>query len=133
MKINSPITRINLSASKLYKMADNCQNLAQYLPEEVKDFTATEDSCSFTIENIAKITLKILDKTPYTYLRYSAENDKNIPLFLELKFNTVAENETDAEVNLDIDLPFFLKPMVEKPLRRFVDELSNKIKTTAEK
>ena len=133
MKITTPITRVNLSAAKLFEKAGNCQNLAQYMSEQVKDFSATENSCSFTVENIAKVTLKILDKTPSTFIRYIAENEKNIPLLLELKFNEVSENKTDIEVDLDIEIPFFLKPMLEKPLQRFVEELSKKIKIDAEK
>jgi len=133
MKITSPQTRVHLSAAKLFELASNCQNLARYMPEQVKDFSATEDTCTFTIENIAKVTLKILEKTPFTYIRYTAENDRNIPLFLELKLNAVSENETDVEAELDIDLPIFLKPMLQKPLKRFVEALSEKIKIDAEK
>jgi len=133
MKISSPQTRVNLSAAKLFELAGNCQNLARYMPEEVKDFSATEDTCTFTVENITKVTLKILDKTPFTYIRYAAENDQNIPLFLTLKLNAISENETDVEAELDIDLPVFLKPLLQAPLKRFVETLSEKIKTDAEK
>jgi len=134
MKISSPLTRVKRSAAELFELASDCQNLAYYMPsEQVKDFSATEDTCTFTIENIAKVSLKILEKTPFTYIRYIAENDKNIPLFLELKMNTVSEEETDVEVELDIDLPIFLKPMLQTPLKRFVETLSEKIKTDAEK
>jgi hypothetical protein len=133
MKIPSPQKRVNLPAAKLFELASNCQNLARYMPEQVKDFSATEDTCTFTIENIAKVMLKILDKTPFTYIRYAAENDKNIPLFLEMKLSAVSENETDVEVELDIDLPIFLKPMLQIPLKRFVEALSEKIKIDAEK
>jgi len=133
MKISSPPTRVKLPAAKLFELAGNCQNMARYMPEQVKDFNATEDTCSFTIENMAKVTLKILEKSPFTYIRYTAENDRNIPLFLELKMNAVAENETDVEVEIDMDIPMFLKPMLQKPLRHFVEALSEKIKTDAEK
>ena len=133
MKIPSPQTRINIPAAKLFELSSNCQNLARFLPEQVKEFSATEDSCSFTIENIANVILTILEKTPCTYIRYKAENDKNIPVSLELNYTAVSENETDVQVNLDVDIPFFLKPVIEKPLQRFVEELSEKIKNDTEK
>jgi ribosome-associated toxin RatA of RatAB toxin-antitoxin module len=133
MKITSTQTRINLSAFKLFELAGNCRNFARYMPEQVKDFITTDDSCTFTLENITTVTLKILEKTPFTGICYVAENDKNIPLFLDLKCNVVSENETDVVAELDIEIPFFLKPMIEKPLQRFVEELSNKIKIDAEK
>ena len=133
MKINNPKTRVNLPASKLFGMAGNLQNFTQYMSDQVHDITVTEDSCSFTIENLAQITLKILDKTPFTQIRYAAENDKNIPLFLTLNYTAVSENETDVEVEIDMDIPIFLKPLVQKPLERFVETLSQKIKTEVEK
>jgi len=133
MKISSPPTRINISATKLFELTSNCQNLARYLPEQVKDFSATEDSCTFTIENIAKVILTILEKKPFSYVCYKAENDKNIPISLELNYAAVSENETDVQADLDVDIPFFLKPVIEKPLQRFVEELSKKIKIEVEK
>jgi hypothetical protein len=133
MKITSPITRINLPASKIFELAGNLQNFTRYMSDQVKDINATEDSCSFTIENMAKITLKILEKTPFTQIRFVAENDKNIPLFLTLNYITISENETDVEADLDIEIPIFLKPLIQKPLEQFVKSLSEKIKTEVEK
>jgi hypothetical protein len=133
MQISSPQTRVNLPAAKLFELASNGKNFARFLSEQAKDITATEDTCSFTVENIAKITLKILDKTPFTSIRFAAENDKNIPLFIQLNYTEVSENETDVIANLDIDLPIFLKPVLQTPLQRFMDSLSEKIKTETEK
>lgn len=103
------------------------------MSDRVKDISTTEDSCSFTVENIANVTLKILEKTPFTQIRFVAENDKNIPLFLTLNYTTVSENETSVEADMDIEVPVFLKPMVQKPLERFVETLTEKMKTEIEK
>ena len=132
MNIISPKTRVNLPAEKLFEISSDGRNFARYLSNQVKDIEATEDSCTFTVENIAKITLKILEKTPYTCIRFTAENDKNIPFFLTLNYSKISENETDVEVGIDIDLPGFFKPVLQKPLQRFIDTLSEKIKTNAE-
>ena len=133
MKITSTQTRVNLPAPKLFELAGNLQNFTRYMSDQVKEITVNEDSCSFTIENLAKITLKILEKTPLLQIRYGAENDKNIPLFLTLNYIAVSENETDVEVEIDMDIPIFLKPLVQKPLEHFVKTLSEKIKSEAEK
>jgi hypothetical protein len=133
MKISSPKTRISQPASKLFEMASNLQNFSHYMSDQVKDINITEDTCTFTIENIAKITLKILEKTPFIQIRYVAENDKNIPLFLTLNYTAVSENETEVEVEMDIDIPIFIKPLIQKPLEYFVETLSEKIKNEAEK
>ena len=132
MKISSPQTRVNLPVDKLFKMASNCQNFVHYMTDHVKDVSATEDSCTFTIENIAKVTLKILEKKPDTLIRFVAENDKNIPFFLDLNFNVISENETDVEANLEVDIPLLLRPVLQKPLKNFMETLSEKLKNYAE-
>jgi hypothetical protein len=133
MKISSPKQSINLPAAKLFELASDCRNFEHYVTDQVKNIEATEDTCSFTVENIAQITMKILEKTPVTHIRFVAENDKNIPLFIDMNYTILSDNETDVEVTLDIDLPIFLKPMLQKPLERFVVTLSEKIKENAEK
>jgi len=133
MEITGTKTRVRLPAAKLFELSGNCQFFSHYLSDHVKDISATEDTCSFSVENIATITLRILDKTPFTSIRFAAENDKNIPFFLKLNFTEVSENETDVETIVDIDLPVFLKPVLQKPLQRFIDTLSEKIKIDAEK
>jgi hypothetical protein len=133
MKISSPTTRVKLPVAKLFEMASDGRNFVHYVTDQVKKVNATEDSCSFTIENIAQITLKILEKTPFSHIRFGAENDKNIPLFIDLNFTLISDNESDIEVNLDIDLPIFLQPILQNPLKRFVDTLSEKIKDNVEK
>ena len=132
MNITSPKTRVSLPAAKLFEMTGNCRNFARYLSNGANNVQATEDSCSFTIENVAKITLKILEKTPFASIRFVAENDKNIPLFITLHYTSISENETEVEAMLDIDIPIFLKPLVQKPLENFIKTLSEKIKTEAE-
>ena len=132
MIIVSPKTRIKQPASKLFETAGNLQNFTRYMSDQVKDIVVTENTCSFTIESIAKITLRILEKKPFSQIRFVAENDKNIPLFLTLNYTPVSENETNVEVDMDIDIPIFLKPLVQKPLEHFVKTLSEKIEIEAE-
>jgi len=133
MEITGTKTRVKLSAAKLFKMASDCRNFSGYLSQDTKDIEATKDSCTFTVENIATVTLKILEKTPFTSIRFIAENDKNIPLFITLHYTEMSENETDVEAVLDIELPLFLKPVLQKPLQRFIDTLSEKISISAKK
>jgi len=132
MIISSPKTIVKISDTKLFALAGNCKNFSQYIPEEVKDFCTTEDSCSFTIENISRITLTILERIPYSYICYKADNDKNIPLYIKIKLESVSENETNLEIELNLEVPVFLKPLIQKPLQRFVEELSKKIKLNTE-
>ena len=133
MEITGATTRVNLPISKLFEIASDCRNFAHYFSDQAKDINATENSCTFTVENIATLTLKIVEKIPYSTIRFEAENDKNIPFFILLNYMEISENETDISVVLHIDLPIFLKPVLQRPLQRFIDTLSEKISNSAEK
>jgi len=133
MLISSPKTRVKQNITKLFELTNNCRNFAHYLnSDQVKDMNVTEDSCSFTIENITTVNLKVLEKIPHSDIRFVAENDKNIPLFISLHFTPISETETDVEASLDIEIPVILKPLVQKPLENFMKTISEKIKTNTE-
>ena len=133
MLISSPKTLVKQNITKLFELTNNCRNFSHYInSDQVKDMNVTEESCSFTIENITTVNLKILEKIPHSYIRFVAENDKNIPLFISLHFTPISETETDVEASLDIEIPIFLRPLVQKPLENFMKTISEKIKTNTE-
>jgi len=51
MKIPGIKTRVKSSAAKLFEMTSNCQNFVAYFPDQVKDVSVTENSCSFITAN----------------------------------------------------------------------------------
>jgi hypothetical protein len=133
MNFNSPKTRVTLSAAKLFEWASNCQNFAHYLYDKVKVINTTADSCTFTVENITTVTLKIIEKMPFTSIRFVSADDKNIPFSLTLNFIEVSDIETDILADLDIELPVFLKTVLQSHLQRLMEILPQKIKIEAEK
>jgi len=133
METFSTKTLINLSNTMLFETMSNPQNIAYCLSDQVQGFLVMEDRCSFTVENIAKVSLKVLEKTPCTMIRFTAENDRDIPIFLTLNFTTISENETDVTAELKVDIPIFLRPVLQRHLQRFTNTLSERIKTDTEK
>ena len=115
----SPEVKVNLSAEMLYAKLSNLNNLKDILPPEISDFQSTQDSCSFKMGGMPKITLVIAEKTPFSKIVLQAENSQ-IPFSLECNISENGEN-SNATLQVNAELNMMMKMMMEKPLTNFLN------------
>ena len=70
MKFKSPIVKSKLSCEEIFNKISNLNNLKEILPKEISEYNSTSDKCSFKIENLPKINLKIKSLTLTTLKKY---------------------------------------------------------------
>lgn len=133
MKFSSNEQSLNSPVERVFNLCGNYKNLCTYLPPQVTDFEANEDSCSFTIQNMVKVTLSVAEKVEFERIVYVANNDKNIPISLSFFFNKIDESHSIMKIEMELDVPIFLRPMVHDPLEKFIQLMSEKIKMEVEK
>ncbi len=132
MKANSKTAYINAPAYKVFGMAANCNHFGKYVPPQITNFTSTEEQCSFMLNNMLSVTLRITEKTPYTWVKFEAETDMKKEMNMEVRVSETGENSCTLDLYLFADIPIFLQPMVKGQLQTFVDKLAEKIKEQAE-
>ena len=121
----SPEVKVNLSAEMLYAKLSNLNNLKDILPSEITDFQSTEDSCSFKMGGMPKITLVLEKKTPFSKIILQAENSQ-IPFSLECNISQNGENcKTVLEVNVELNM--MMRMMLEKPLTNFLNAIAKSL------
>ena len=121
----SPEVKVNLSAEMLYAKLSNLNNLKDILPPEISDFQSTQDSCSFKMGGMPKITLVIAEKTPFSKIVLQAENSQ-IPFSLECNISQNGENcKALLEVNAEIYM--MMRMMLEKPLTNFLNAIAKSL------
>ena len=121
----SPEAKVNLSAEMLYSKLSNLNNLKDILPSEITDFQSTEDSCSFKMGGMPKITLVIAEKTPFSKIVLQAENSQ-IPFSLECNISQNGEYcKTVFEVNAELNM--MMRMMLEKPLTNFLNAIAKSL------
>ncbi|MCI0522801.1 MAG: hypothetical protein L0Y37_04010 [Bacteroidales bacterium] len=60
--------------SDLYTFLTDMRNFRSVVPEGIiTDWQATEDTCSFRVENTGKVTVELNDAMPHTMVSYAAE------------------------------------------------------------
>ena len=121
----SPEVKVNLSAEMLYAKLSNLNNLKDILPPEISDFQSTQDSCSFKMGGMPKITLVTAEKTPFSKIILQAENSQ-IPFSLECNISQNGENCKDVlEVNAELNM--MMKMMLENPLTNFLNAIAKSL------
>jgi carbon monoxide dehydrogenase subunit G len=123
-KIESRVGTITSGEEKIYNFVSNFNNFKQFIPaDKVQDFESTEDSCHFSVPNMGKVGLRIIEKTPFNTVKVSGDGMANQQFNLWVQLKQVAENDTKVKVTIKADLNPMLKMMVSKPLQNFVDKL----------
>ena len=100
MTIIESAVEINLPIDKVYFFLEDLNNHQQLMPENIYNWSSTADEASFTIQNMAKLSIKTASRVPNSEL--IAIPTEKPPFDVELKW-TVAPND-DGGTNLF--LPF---------------------------
>ena len=121
VEINSPI-------DKVYLFLEDLNNHQQLMPDNIYNRSSTVDEASFTIQNMAKLALKISSRTPNSEV--IAVPTEKPPFDLELKW-TVEPNDnggTTAKHIITADLNMMMKMIAAGPLQKLADHQTQKLK-----
>ena len=127
-KIESDKVEISISALTIYNSLSDFNNFKKLMPEQVSNWSSTKDECSFTINGMAPLGMKIVERKPYSEIRIVSHG--KIPLIFDLKvlLTEIGENKTMAQLIFESKLNPMMKMMLEKPLSNFFNMLAGKLK-----
>ena len=125
--IESQAVTINKSDEEIFNFISDFTNFASLMPPQVQDVKITQDSCSFSIQGMPTINLKIYERTPFSNVKMKAEDGK-LPFTLSCSLESVNETQCIAQFHFEAELNPMMKMMVAKPLGNFLNLLSEKLK-----
>ena len=125
--IESQAVTINKSDEEIFNFISDFTNFAALMPPQVQDVKITQDSCSFSIQGMPTINLKIYERTPFSGVKMKAEDGK-LPFTLLCSLQSVNETQCIAQFHFEAELNPMMKMMVAKPLCNFLNLLSEKLK-----
>lgn len=111
------------------KLADlrTLESLKNSLPQDkVKNFACDQDTCTFSVDPMGSLTLRVVEREPEKTIKFGADN---LPIafnaWIQLKENTLGE--TLLKVTLKADLPFMIKAMLGDKLKNGVEQIATVI------
>lgn len=123
----SEVKTIPYNEDRIFNMLSdltNLENVKDRIPEDkIKDFEFDQDSCSFSVPPVGKITFQIVEREPNNTIKFTTTNSP-VPLFLWIQLKQVEEHDTRMKMTVRADLNPFIKQMVAKPLQDAVDKIS---------
>ena len=127
-EIKSEKLEVKTSAETIFTTLSNFNHFKQLMPDQVIDWKSTEDTCSFTIQGLPAISMKIHEKIPQKKIVYIAQGNSPLNFELICLLNESAEKQTETQMIFKADLNPMLSMMVSKPLQNFVNILNQKLK-----
>lgn len=130
MTVIESTVELDLPIDKVYLFLEDLNNHQQLMPENIYNWSSTKDEANFTIQNMAKLALKISSRTPNSeVVAIPAEKP---PFDLELKW-TVEPNSTGGTIAKHIisaDLNMMMKMIAAGPLQKLADHQTKMLKET---
>ena len=127
MTVIESTTEVNLPVEKVYAFLADMNNHQQLMPENIYNWSSTEDEASFTIQNMAKLAIKISNRIENQEL--TAIPTEKAPFDLELKW-TVSDNGnggTTASHIISADLNMMMKMLAAGPLQKLADHQTSRL------
>ena len=119
---------INKPISEVFNYLADFNNHQQLMPDSIHDWKSSVDEASFSIPNMAKLSLKIDSRL----------TDKEVviipaakpPFDLKLKWSLSFNNDhTDVVFTIDAELSMMLKMLASGPLQKLADHETLSLKT----
>ena len=117
----------NLNYKDLFDKFTNLNNLKDYLPKEVEEFESSVNNCSFKIEQLPKMSLQITEKHAYEKIKFESY-ESQIPFHMFCYIEKNGDNTTDVVIEIDMELNFMMKMLVQKPISIFLEKFTQIIK-----
>lgn len=127
-KIESEIVQIENSAANIFNYLSNFNNFKQLMPEQVSNWQSTADECTFTINGMATIGMKIVEKTPTSSIRIQSNGKVPFEFTLLVLLTEKSPASCSGQLLFESELNPMLKMMVQKPLTNFFNILAQKMK-----
>lgn len=133
-KVESKVVEINSDAEKIFNFLSDFTNFSLLLPDKVENWKATKEKCSFTIKGLTDFGMKISEKTPFTSILITNDEEVSMPVKFTFNWNfsSLKDNKTEVNAVFNLDINPMMAMMVKSPIKNFVDVLVDKLKEKIE-
>ncbi len=127
-RIESDIVEVNNTAAGLFAYLSNFNNFKSLMPHQVTEWESSETECTFNLNGMAKIGMRIIDKTPNSTIKITSFGKVPFDFTLNVNISEITATTSKGQLIFESDINPFMKMMVEKPLTHFFNGLAQKMK-----
>jgi len=110
----------------VFDFLSDLRNVGRLMPEQVIDWEADQDRCSFTIKGMTDLHLKIEEKIPNKLVRLIPEGKSPFEFELVSNIRTL-EGAAQVKIVLSANLNPMMAMMAKRPLQNLVNIMADKL------
>ena len=115
-----------LPVERVYGFLEDCNNHEQLQPENIYNWSSTHDEASFTIKNMAKLSLKVVERMENSSIRFEPGDEAPFQVSLTWLLRPI-DSGTEVTLQLDAELNMMMKMVASGPLQKLIDHQINKL------
>lgn len=128
MIIESEKVTVEKPIVEVFNFLFDLNNLETLMPKDkITDWKSDENTCSFTIQGMAQIGMKIDNSNPNTLINIVSNGKNPFEFKLDVHLKPISESSTEGYLKFDGDVNPFMKMMIEKPLSNFFNHLAKQL------
>ncbi|ADY50799.1 hypothetical protein Pedsa_0213 [Pseudopedobacter saltans DSM 12145] len=115
---------LNKPVSDVYSFLEDLNNHEGLMPENIYNWSSTKDEARFTIQNMAKLALKVEARIGNQEILIVPAEEA--PIALNLKWTlTDKGSTTEAKLTISAELNMMMKMLASGPLQKLTDYQTN--------
>ncbi len=119
---------ISKSPEDIYSFLADFNNHRQLMPDTISDWSSTRDEARFSIQNMAKLALKISNRIENTSIIIVPALE--VPFNIEMRWvvSDLGDNTTEVILTLSAELNMMMKMMAAGPLKKLAEHQTAQLK-----
>ncbi|MFC2136866.1 SRPBCC domain-containing protein [Bacteroidota bacterium] len=129
LKIESKIGTVLKPQVDIYNFLSKLNNLEDFIPaDKIKNWQATEDTCSFEVEMAGELNIEIVNREPHKTLKLKGNSAAQpLDFFFWIQLKEVNPGDTKVKLTLHAEVPAMIKSMAKKPLQEALNVIIDKL------
>ena len=124
--IESKVT-VNKPLEQVYAFLADLNNHQQLMPENIYNWSSTTDEARFTIQNMAKLALKVSNRIPDQEITIVPSEQAPFDVQLKWTVRDLGNGTTEAAHIINADLNMMMKMLASGPLQKLADHQTQKL------
>lgn len=121
-------TTLALPANEVYAFLADLNQHEQLMPDTIYNWSSTTDEARFTIQNMAKLALKVSQRVENELIVLIPSEKAPFDLTLTWKLSSISATETKADFVIDAELNMMMKMLASGPLQKLADHQTGRLK-----
>jgi carbon monoxide dehydrogenase subunit G len=126
-RFESEQVSIPAPAATVFDFLSDFRNFQNLMPSQISNWKADADTCSFTIEGLAGLSMRIASRAPHTNVHIVSEGKNPVAYTLDCFLKPDGNDRCKASLEFDAALNPFMEMVASRPLQNFVNMLAEKL------